>query len=172
MCLPAPKVDVAAVPAVSTSASADREMRNATHASTMSRRSLVLFVFLPALLGLFLITFPLSRMPGSATPREAFAMVASDSSIVLLDVRTPAEFTGETGHMRGALLLPVEELEGRAGELEGVKDRLIIAYCRTGRRSRNAAALLRGRGFRVLNLEGGILAWDAEQLPVVREGLP
>jgi rhodanese-related sulfurtransferase len=147
-------------------------MRNTAHASEMSRKSIILFVFLPALLGLCLICFQMNRTPGSVAPREAFAMAARDSTIVLLDVRTPAEFAGETGHLHGALLLPVEELESRAGELDRVKDRLIVAYCRTGRRSRNAAALLGGRGFRVLNLEGGILAWNAEQLPVVRESHP
>jgi rhodanese-related sulfurtransferase len=164
--------DVAAVRAASTDTSVDFEMRNPTHAVEMSRKSLVLFVFLPAMLGLFLIYFQMSRTAGSITPREAYALAARDSTIILLDVRTPAEFDGETGHVRGALLLPIEELEGRAGELDRVKDRLIIAYCRSGRRSRDAAALLGGRGFRVLNLEGGILAWNAEQLPVVREGHP
>lgn len=138
----------------------------------MSRKSLILFVFLPAMLGLSLVYFQISDPAGSTTPREAFAMVSRDSTIVLLDVRTPAEFAGETGHLRGALLLPVEELEGRAGELDRAKDRLIIAYCRSGRRSRTAAALLGRKGFRVLNLEGGILAWNAEQLPVVRESPP
>jgi rhodanese-related sulfurtransferase len=138
----------------------------------MSRKSLILFVFLPAMLGLCLIYFQTNGTAGSATPREACAMVARDSTIFLLDVRTPAEFAGETGHLRDAFLLPVEELEARAAELDSVKGRLIIAYCRSGRRSRNAAALLGGKGFRVVNLEGGILAWNAEKLPVVHESHP
>jgi rhodanese-related sulfurtransferase len=69
-------------------------------------------------------------------------------------------------------LIPVEDLERRIGELAGIKGKLIIAYCRSGRRSRNAATFLQGKGFRVLNMEGGILAWGKEGLPVEREGTP
>jgi rhodanese-related sulfurtransferase len=85
----------------------------------------------------------------------------------MLDVRTPEEYSA--GHLRNALLLPVEDLERRVDELEGEKGKLIIAYCRSGRRSRNAATFLQGKGFHVLNMEGGILAWSGEGLPVVRE---
>jgi rhodanese-related sulfurtransferase len=146
-----------------------RSMRNA---GEVSRRSLVLFVFLPAMLGLGLVYVQISRAPGSISAREAREMAMRDSSIVMLDVRTREEFAGESGHLSRALLLPVEELEGRIGELEGLKGRLLIAYCRSGRRSRNAATFLEGKGFRVLNLEGGILAWGKEGFPVDREARP
>lgn len=122
------------------------------------------------LVALGLVYYQLHGSAESASPREAFDMTAKDSTIVILDVRTPGEYSGESGHLPKALLIPVEDLERRIGELAGIKGKLIIAYCRSGRRSRNAAALLQGKGFRVLNMEGGILAWDKEGLPVVREG--
>ena len=142
-------------------------VKRIARAGDLSRRSLVLFVFLPTLAALGLVYYQLQRGTLSTSPREAFALTAKDPTVVLLDVRTPEEFSA--GHLRNALLLPVEDLDRRVGELEGEKGKLIIAYCRSGRRSRNAATFLQGKGFRVLNMEGGILAWSREGLPVVRE---
>jgi rhodanese-related sulfurtransferase len=95
-------------------------------------------------------------------------LLVEDSSVVLLDVRTPEEFRSETGHLSGAMLIPVQELEHRTVELEQYKERTIIAYCRTGRRSSTAATLLNGKGFNVLNMTGGIVRWNTEQRPVVK----
>jgi len=96
-------------------------------------------------------------------------MVESDENIVLLDVRTVQEFHSETGHLRDAVLIPIQELPHRVDELDRVKEKTIIAYCRTGNRSGKAAAWLSQRGFRVLNMEGGIVQWNDESFPVVRE---
>jgi len=99
---------------------------------------------------------------------EAFKLLQSDSNIVVLDVRTPAEFNGETGHLAHALLIPVQELERRVGELQKYKSNLIIVYCRTGHRSANAAEILQKHGYNARNMEGGITRWRTEQLPVVK----
>ena len=75
----------------------------------------------------------------------------------LLDVRQPREY--EAGHIPGAKLIPLGELEYRYGELD--KDRGIISYCRSGHRSMAASIRLCGLGFEnVYNLNGGIRAWD------------
>ncbi|MEA1907529.1 MAG: rhodanese-like domain-containing protein, partial [Euryarchaeota archaeon] len=77
----------------------------------------------------------------------------------LLDVRQPREY--EVGHIPGAKLIPLGELEYRYGELD--KDLGIILYCRTGHRSMAASILLCGLGFEeVYNLDGGIRTWDYE----------
>jgi glyoxylase-like metal-dependent hydrolase (beta-lactamase superfamily II)/rhodanese-related sulfurtransferase len=86
---------------------------------------------------------------------------------LLLDVREPEEFTGELGHIRGALLVPLDALERRLPKLAGYVDRDVVVVCRAGARSASAGAILRRAGFqRVINLEGGMLAWVAAGLPV------
>jgi rhodanese-related sulfurtransferase len=105
----------------------------------------------------------------TVTPAEAYRMIEEDTSIVLLDVRTPGEYASETGHLKGTLLIPVQDLAQRIDELDRYKGRTIIAYCRTGRRSAQAASLLNSRGFTTMNMEGGILKWNEEKLPVVKE---
>jgi rhodanese-related sulfurtransferase len=76
---------------------------------------------------------------------------------VLVDVRTPDEFAA--GHIDGALNIPVDQVEARAGELP--KDKDIVLYCRSGARSARAKGLLEGAGFtaaKVHNL-GGMSNW-------------
>jgi rhodanese-related sulfurtransferase len=145
-------------------------VRTPVRAGELSRRSLVLFVFFPSLVALGLVYYQIRRGADSTSARDAFAIVSKDSTVILLDVQTPGEYAA--GHVKNARLLPVEDLERRAGELDGEKGRLIIVYSRSGRRSRNAAAYLHGKGFRVLNIEGGILAWIEDGLPVLRETMP
>ena len=74
---------------------------------------------------------------------------------LLLDVRTPMEHA--SGAIDGSYLLPVQELNFRANELP--KDKEIVVYCRVGNRSAFAAAYLARLGYKVKNLEGGILSW-------------
>lgn len=102
------------------------------------------------------------------SPEETHA-VEADSNVILLDVRTPGEFDGESGHLANSLLIPVQELEQRVDELTQYKDKTIIAYCRTGNRSGTAAAILTKRGFKAKNMEGGIVKWNELKLPVVHE---
>lgn len=101
--------------------------------------------------------------------RQAVELLQKDTTVVVLDVRTPQEFKSETGHLKDAILIPVQELESRLKELEPYKNKTIIAVCRSGNRSGKAAALLKEKGFEAFNLEGGILKWNAEGLPVVKE---
>ncbi len=80
-----------------------------------------------------------------------------EGEIILLDVRQPQEY--RSGHLAGALLIPLPELPDRTGELDGLKQ--ILVYCRAGNRSRSAAALLLTEGFStVYSLDGGISAWN------------
>lgn len=99
-------------------------------------------------------------------------MQQGDSTLLLLDVRTPDEYHSETGHLESSLLIPVQELKARLPELQSYRDRIIVAYCRTGRRSSRAADMLRAEGFSVLNLTGGIVSWSERMLPVTRTDKP
>lgn len=77
----------------------------------------------------------------------------------LLDVRQPSEYEKE--HIPGAKLIPLPELGDRLEELE--TDKTILVYCAVGGRSRVAAQMLSGKEFKsVLNLRGGIKAWNSD----------
>src|SRR5579862_842840 len=94
---------------------------------------------------------------------QALEEKAGDVQIV--DVREPSEFVGPLGHIAGAKLLPLGELQARAGEIK--RDRPIVTVCRAGSRSAQAFNLLRQAGFQnVANLSGGMLRWRAEGFPV------
>jgi glyoxylase-like metal-dependent hydrolase (beta-lactamase superfamily II)/rhodanese-related sulfurtransferase len=85
------------------------------------------------------------------------------STVQLLDVREPDEFTGPLGHVAGAVLIPLGTLPERVGELS--KDRPVVAICRSGARSAQAVNFLRQAGFtRLANLPGGMIRWRAEGL--------
>ena len=104
-------------------------------------------------------------------PGEVKAVLDKDKKgdFLLLDVRQPEEY--EAGHIPGAMLIPLGELEARQEELE--RDKKIITYCRSGRRSMAAAIALCGLGFRdVHNLEGGILTWRHETIIGMPEARP
>jgi rhodanese-related sulfurtransferase len=76
---------------------------------------------------------------------------------VILDVRSAAEFN--TGHIRGAILLPVDEVEATTGEKLTDKDALILVYCRSGIRSHTATMQLMYMGYTRVYDFGGILDW-------------
>lgn len=99
--------------------------------------------------------------------REVASRLRGDAPPLLLDVREPEEFIGELGHIQGALLVPLDALERRLPKLAGYVERDVVVVCRAGARSASAGAILRRAGFqRVINLEGGMLAWAAAGLPV------
>ena len=77
------------------------------------------------------------------SPRELQSALAAPAPPLLLDVREYPEFAA--GHLKGARLIPLGEIERRAGELP--KDQPIVAMCRTGRRSAEAATTLARLGF-------------------------
>lgn len=90
------------------------------------------------------------------------ADLLSARSALLVDVRQPAEW--KTGHIDGALHIPLGQLARRLDELP--RGKTIVTVCRTGHRSGIAARALARAGHDVLNLEGGINAWARTGLPV------
>ena len=96
---------------------------------------------------------------------NAFSELIEDSSVVLLDVRTASEFA--EGHIEGAINID----QGQSNFMEKAKaalptDKKIAVYCRSGRRSANAAGKLAAEGYRCVNLKGGIVAWKEADKPV------
>jgi len=103
------------------------------------------------------------------SPEELKEILERDEmgQFVLVDVRQPEEY--RAGHIPGARLVPLGELEARHSELE--KDKKIVTYCRSGHRSMGAAILLCGMGFKdVYTMDGGMLNWDYEALTGLPEG--
>lgn len=92
-----------------------------------------------------------------------FAKNIQQNSIQLVDVRTPEEF--DAGHIEGAQNIDYynENFSAQANELD--KNQPVYLYCRSGKRSSDAAKQLKELGFeQVYELEGGILAWPEEDL--------
>ncbi len=99
------------------------------------------------------------------TPAEADRLRAAGA--LLLDVREPVEWAA--GRLEGAILVPLGRLAADVGDAVPDRDRTVVAYCATGVRSLYAAAMLARLGYReVLNLAGGIEAWQREGRPVDR----
>ena len=99
---------------------------------------------------------------------KEFAELIADSSVVILDVRKADEFA--EGHIKGAVLIDqfqsdfVEQTQAKLA-----KDKTIAIYCRSGRRSANAAGKLADIGYKCVNLKGGILAWKEANMPLIKE---
>lgn len=85
---------------------------------------------------------------------------------LVLDVRTPNEFYD--GHIEGATLIPVQQLDGRISEIESYRNKPVLVYCRSGNRSTVAAQMLIREGFTdVSNLRPGIKGWMKLGYPLV-----
>ncbi len=97
---------------------------------------------------------------------SADSLIRVDTNVIILDVRSSDEFASETGHLKHAKLIPVGELEGRMSELSAYKNRTIVTYCASGRRSAKASDMLTKKGFKVVNVNGGINAWNEHGLPI------
>jgi rhodanese-related sulfurtransferase len=92
---------------------------------------------------------------------------ASHQGVRTIDVREPAEWSGELGHLADAELVPLATVSEASRGWD--KDAPVVLVCKAGGRSAQAADLLVRQGFtRVMNLTGGMLAVNAQGLPVVR----
>ena len=91
------------------------------------------------------------------TPAEAKALMDREEGYVILDVRTPEEFA--SGHIAGAILIPDYEIGEKAESRLTDKEQLILVYCRSGRRSKNAANELAALGYTNIKEFGGINDW-------------
>ena len=102
------------------------------------------------------------------TDVQGLTELITDSNVVVLDVRTAAEFA--EGHINGAILID----QGQSDFVEKARTTLpmekkIAVYCRSGRRSANAAGKLADIGYKCVNLKGGIIAWKDAGKPIVTE---
>jgi rhodanese-related sulfurtransferase len=103
----------------------------------------------------------------NASPADAVKLI--NAGALVLDVRPSAAF--QKGHIIGARNIPVSELADRMGEFDDHRDRPILVCCDTGMTTPKAAGMLRKSAFsKVVNLKGGLAAWERESLPLDRAG--
>lgn len=99
----------------------------------------------------------------TVSPREVYEQRA-DEKVLIIDVRTPAEFRQE--RIREAINKPLDDIEKWVQELP--KDKTIYFVCRSGNRSGIAQRMAAQRGYEnTFNMEGGMIAWRREGLPTV-----
>lgn len=121
---------------------------------------LALVAFLPRLVG------RLRQKPMIGIADLKLRMDAGED-IMLLDVRSPEEFSGEQGHITGARNIPLDALPERLAELGEYEESLIVLICRTDRRSTQAAQLLAREGFADVHVaKGGMTTWHSNGFPV------
>ena len=94
------------------------------------------------------------------SPEEAAAMMEEETDYIILDVRTQEEY--ETAHIPGAICIPNETIgTGDIPELPD-KDQLILVYCRSGNRSKQASEKLAKQGYTNIVEFGGINSWTGK----------
>lgn len=93
------------------------------------------------------------------TVQELKDKMKTDTSLVVLDVRTPEELTGPLGKIDGAINIPVDQLESRIGEVEKLKGKDIAVICRSGHRSKRAQGILEKHGIEAMNVLGGMTGY-------------
>lgn len=96
-----------------------------------------------------------------------FAKFISEDGVQLLDVRTPEEYN--EGHLNNAININVFDddfLDQASKNLD--KNKPVAVYCRSGKRSADAAEKLASKGYKVTNLLGGIMAWTKDGQPIVK----
>jgi len=98
---------------------------------------------------------------------EGFAELITKPDVVLLDVRTADEF--KEGHIENALNIDVKQDDFMEKTKVLPQDKTIAVYCRSGKRSANAADKLASEGYKVVNLLGGIIAWKDGGRPVTTD---
>ncbi|MBI1425747.1 MAG: sulfurtransferase, partial [Gammaproteobacteria bacterium] len=92
--------------------------------------------------------------------------IQQDDELLLLDVRSDADYQGELGHIADSLNIPLEALESRLSELTAYQEKTVALICTTDRRSKKAAQLLTKRGFADVHVvAGGMKQWNEDGLP-------
>ncbi|MDX1512685.1 MAG: rhodanese-like domain-containing protein [Gammaproteobacteria bacterium] len=120
-------------------------------------------------LGALIWTFIQGRSRGvkKVNPSDATRLINSEDAIII-DVRNEGEF--KKGHILNAMHIPLSYLKDHLSKLEKHREQPVIMACRTGSESARGGAMLVGRGFqKVYTLNGGMLAWEAANLPVVKD---
>ena len=119
-------------------------------------------IFVMAIFSIFLLNINACAQQAdqtNITVEQLKEKMKTDSSLIILDVRTPQELTGNLGQIDGVINIPVQELAKRVGELEKYKNKDLVVICRSGNRSAMATKFLNENGFKAKNILGGMKAY-------------
>ena len=106
---------------------------------------------------------------GDGIPEITVAWLAEHvgGGVRIVDVREPAEYTGELGHIDGSDLVPLATIGQAATDWDRLQQ--IVTVCKSGKRSGDAAHVLESMGFiRVASAAGGMTSWNDSSLPIAR----
>lgn len=100
------------------------------------------------------------------TPAQISAKLKTTAPAIVLDVRTPGEYA--QGHLAKAINMDVNApgFEQNIQKLD--KSKPVYVYCLAGVRSRQAAVILKRKGYNAVSMSGGIQSWTAAGLPVIK----
>ncbi|MEC8908405.1 rhodanese-like domain-containing protein [Thalassolituus sp.] len=96
---------------------------------------------------------------------EATTMINRQNALVL-DIRDKADF--KAGHLVNAVNIPYASLAQRMNELDKERERPIVLVCKTGQTVSMAGKMLREKGFNAVRMKGGMMEWNSQNLPVVK----
>ncbi|VAX19188.1 hypothetical protein MNBD_NITROSPINAE01-1425 [hydrothermal vent metagenome] len=114
---------------------------------------------------LLLFTCAGTSIAGPINTQTAKQLIENKKVDFILDVRTPQEF--KDGHLEGATLIPLNQLQSRLGEIAQFKNKSVLVYCAVGGRSGKASRFLKSSGFsNILDMKGGIIDWAKRGYPV------
>jgi rhodanese-related sulfurtransferase len=107
-------------------------------------------------------TIDLASLPRDVNVKTV-AQIKNMPEVLVLDVREQFEYN--EGHIPGVKLIPMNEVSSRLGEIP--TDKTVVVTCRTGNRSSQVADYLRSKGYsKIVNMQGGIVAWQQAGLKV------
>lgn len=121
-----------------------------------------------AFVALFIAFFvnEVKRSGQSISSQQLVNMVNQHRALVL-DVRDTSEFS--SGHITDAINIPHSSLQTRVKEIEKFKERPVVVVCKMGQHAGSMGTLLKKAGFKnVSKLRGGLSAWQAENMPLVK----
>jgi rhodanese-related sulfurtransferase len=106
------------------------------------------------------------RSGATVSPAMATNLINKQDALVV-DIRDKKEFS--TGHLANAMNIPFSNFAQRMNELDQHKHRPVILVCKTGTTVSVAAKMLKEKGFNAVRLNGGMMEWNSQNLPVVRK---
>ncbi|MFZ9980912.1 MAG: rhodanese-like domain-containing protein [Cyclobacteriaceae bacterium] len=126
----------------------------------MNKAAQIIFFILLTSAGIFAQDIP------EWSPLEVSKKLKVNPSAVILDVRTPEEFSED--HLAGAINMDVNspDFEKLSAKLD--KKKPVYVYCLGGVRSKKAAGILKRNGYQAVSMSGGIKAWKSAGLPVTK----
>ena len=125
----------------------------------------VLVSFFVVLLVAFVVNE--GKQGGAAITPTNLVNLVNREGAMLLDIRDSKEYS--SGHIAGAVSMPVSSIDARIGELESHKDKPVVLVCKMGQHASATGRKLKALGFeKVRRLSGGMSEWTASSLPVVK----